>query len=187
MELLRNKHIVQIACGRAHTLALTSSRDAWGWGAGVDGQLGNGQLVDIPVPERIASLQELDVRAVACGFDFSMCVTMSGEVLSWGRGDYGQLGQGCVAQLLRPTVIKETSSVSSSVPIKYLRLLIATCELRVLNSVPIRPAICRSSTSHAVRTIVCASRTREYCFAGALVRSASSATAAPTMFTSHNH
>ena len=42
-------------------------------GAGVDGQLGNGQLVDIPVPERIASLQELDVRAVACGFDFSMC------------------------------------------------------------------------------------------------------------------
>ena len=40
---------------------------------------------------------------------------MSGEVLTWGLGDHGQLGLGEVSRVLVPTIVNETSNVANSV------------------------------------------------------------------------
>lgn len=43
---------------------------------------------------------------VACGWQHTLCLTDSREVLSWGYGEDGQLGHGDWEDSLRPRVIE---------------------------------------------------------------------------------
>jgi hypothetical protein len=44
IEALREKHVVAVACGQQHCLALTADHQVYSWGLGVFGQLGHGTL-----------------------------------------------------------------------------------------------------------------------------------------------
>lgn len=77
----------------------------WSWGAGTDGQLGTGRLQDEQIPQQL-SLSLPSVSSLACGGAHVIALTSDGKVLSWGRGDSGQLGHGeVVNNLLYPKAI----------------------------------------------------------------------------------
>jgi E3 ubiquitin-protein ligase HERC2 len=61
--------IVSIACGTAHTAAVTASGELYTWGKHADGRLGyvNAGEVDQSIPQRVEALDGKVVRQVACG------------------------------------------------------------------------------------------------------------------------
>ena len=83
-----------VACGAAHSLAVTSSGEVLSWGLGGSGQLGHGDLESTTAPRRIAGLAAEVVLGCACGFGHSIVLTKSGTVYSWGWNRDGQLGVG---------------------------------------------------------------------------------------------
>ena len=84
---------VSIAAGSESTCALTAAGDAYCWGRGASGQLGNGAYgSDSATPVAVVGghkFVSIDVGASnACG------LTAAGAALCWGYGDFGQLGRG---------------------------------------------------------------------------------------------
>ncbi|GAU41379.1 hypothetical protein TSUD_398160 [Trifolium subterraneum] len=91
------------------------SERLWSWGAGTDGQLGTGRLQDEQIPQQL-SLSS--VSSLACGGAHVIALTSgataifylinsaTGKVLSWGRGNSGQLGHGeVVNNVLYPKAV----------------------------------------------------------------------------------
>ena len=76
VKTLATKHIVQIACGQYHNLALTNSGDLYSWGANSYGQLGQGYMNEkIATPTIIKSLAGIPIAFIACGGNHSFAVS----------------------------------------------------------------------------------------------------------------
>ena len=45
-------------------------------------------------PVLISALQSVQVTHIACGSTYSAAISSSGELYTWGRGNYGRLGHG---------------------------------------------------------------------------------------------
>lgn len=74
--------------------AKTQQNDAWCWGNNDHGAIGDGTSINIRnVPTKVDALagQIVDVSA---GYMFSCAIVTGGGVKCWGRGQYGQLGNG---------------------------------------------------------------------------------------------
>ncbi|RHY51203.1 hypothetical protein DYB34_005662, partial [Aphanomyces astaci] len=111
-------HIVDVACGRAHSAALGhngSTRNTWRiivilplgavytWGSGEDGALGLDDVESALIPT--ALLLPSSVQAIACGSRHTLAITSEFTVLSWGWNMYGQLGLGHLDTVRIPTDI----------------------------------------------------------------------------------
>lgn len=72
-----------VACGAAHTLAVTEGGRLFGWGANDDGQLGCGDSAMRPRPEACGGGSLPAVAAIACGALHSVAVTRAGVVFAW--------------------------------------------------------------------------------------------------------
>ncbi|XP_023713900.1 E3 ubiquitin-protein ligase HERC2 [Cryptotermes secundus] len=96
IEALRGKEIIDIACGGAHSAAITSNRDVYTWGKGRYGRLGHGDSEDQLKPKLVEALLSYRVMDIACGSGDAqtLCITDDDNVWSWGDGDYGKLGRG---------------------------------------------------------------------------------------------
>lgn len=87
--------IVQIACGHYHFLFLTNDGKVYVMGNNDYGQLGLGTTKNIVAqPVYLKSLQGIPVMQIACGAYHSMVLTVSGNIFSFGKNDFGQLGFG---------------------------------------------------------------------------------------------
>ncbi|MGO9407358.1 MAG: RCC1 domain-containing protein [Acidimicrobiales bacterium] len=75
----------------------------WAWGAGSDGQLGNGALGLSDVPVKVHGLA--DAVSVAASAEDGYAVLKNGTVWAWGANNRGQLGDG-------------TQGLSSDVPVQ---------------------------------------------------------------------
>jgi len=96
--------VVAISMGAHHSAAVTADGDLYTWGDNMFGQLGyksntfrgaDGQTAGMPytaTPTKVPGLK--DVVAVSLGFAHSAALTSNGEVYTWGRNDFGQLGYG---------------------------------------------------------------------------------------------
>ncbi|KAG1932878.1 RCC1 and BTB domain-containing protein 2 isoform X1 [Pimephales promelas] len=83
---LQGINIVQVACGYAHTLALTDEGFVYSWGANSYGQLGTGNKSNQAVPTLINMDKERMVEVAACHTSHtSAAKTQSGQVLMWGQ------------------------------------------------------------------------------------------------------
>ncbi|KFM56578.1 E3 ubiquitin-protein ligase HERC2, partial [Stegodyphus mimosarum] len=102
------KRVKQVSCGSrdAQTLALTDDDMVYSWGDGDFGKLGRGGSEGCRVPENIESLNGLGVIHVECGAQFSLALTNSGQVWTWGKGDYFRLGHGEESHVRRPQLIE---------------------------------------------------------------------------------
>jgi len=95
---------VQVIAGEAHVCALFHSGDIKCWGAFNDGRLGYpGQQEDVGDDETPADMPFVSVGApvvqLALGFDFTCARLESGDVVCWGNGADGRLGQGSTDDL----------------------------------------------------------------------------------------
>ncbi|XP_037385436.1 E3 ISG15--protein ligase HERC5 isoform X1 [Talpa occidentalis] len=91
--ILQEKIIIQVTCGDHHSLALSKGGELFAWGQNLHGQLGVGRtLVSIPVPQVVEQLSGVPLVQISAGEAHSMALSMSGNVYSWGRNNFGQLG-----------------------------------------------------------------------------------------------
>ncbi|XP_063233987.1 probable E3 ubiquitin-protein ligase HERC1 isoform X2 [Bacillus rossius redtenbacheri] len=99
----------QIVCGQNCTFVIQSNGTVLACGEGSYGRLGQGNSDDLHSLSIISSLQGFVVIALAtsCGSDgHSLALAESGEVFSWGDGDYGKLGHGNSDRQRRPRQIE---------------------------------------------------------------------------------
>ncbi|OAE31917.1 hypothetical protein AXG93_4485s1040 [Marchantia polymorpha subsp. ruderalis] len=105
----RELQFVRVACGAAHTVALTGSGDVYTFGQGAFGALGHGSKDDIDSPKLVETLWGLGIVQVACGENHSAALSADGQVFTWGRGKYGQLGHGTVESEFHPVAVTALS------------------------------------------------------------------------------
>ncbi|CAK9041434.1 Acetate/butyrate--CoA ligase AAE7, partial [Durusdinium trenchii] len=99
---LQDVCIVQIACGDAHTVALSREGLLYSWGGGGCGQLGHSETSKMPkdedgcpyqlTPRVVEHLRPHVVSSVACGKAHTIAVSQRGRMFTWGAGACGQLG-----------------------------------------------------------------------------------------------
>lgn len=108
VQSLVGKRIIQVACGSrdAQTLALTEDGAVYSWGDGDFGKLGRGGSEGSMVPHEIERLSNIGVVQIECGAQFSLALTKSGEVWTWGKGDYFRLGHGTDQHVRKPAPIQ---------------------------------------------------------------------------------
>ncbi|XP_049935460.1 uncharacterized protein LOC116260292 isoform X3 [Nymphaea colorata] len=102
-------HFVRVACGAAHTLALTGSGDVYSFGQGIYGALGLSDADDRCTPTHVQELWGLGIIQIACGENHSAALSVDGQVFTWGRGKYGQLGHDSLQSELKPLPVKALS------------------------------------------------------------------------------
>lgn len=83
-----------VAGGGAHAIALTSDGEVFTWGRGTHGQLGHGNLDNMPHPKLVKFLENHTVTCVSAGWNHSGFATDSGQLFMCGDGSFGQLGTG---------------------------------------------------------------------------------------------
>ncbi|XP_012502611.1 PREDICTED: E3 ISG15--protein ligase HERC5 [Propithecus coquereli] len=106
-SILREKNIIQITCGDYHSLALSKGGELFAWGQNVHGQLGLGSTFpSTPTPEMVESLAGVPLVQISAGEAHSMALSMSGNVYSWGKNDFGQLGLGHTDNKDSPSLIE---------------------------------------------------------------------------------
>ncbi|KAK7368131.1 hypothetical protein VNO80_10153 [Phaseolus coccineus] len=71
-----------------------SEQVVWSWGAGTEGQLGTKIVQDEVFPQHLHQPSLSSISSLACGGAHVIALTSAGKVLSWGRGNSGQLGHG---------------------------------------------------------------------------------------------
>ncbi|KAK7435367.1 hypothetical protein VKT23_019722 [Stygiomarasmius scandens] len=98
----KGTRFVDAACGRNHTLLVGSDGQVWSAGANSLGQCGHYPCPEIPNFKLIQGLQHDGVpeRAVkvSAGITFSLILTESGKVFSFGSAEKGQLGNGSTGE-----------------------------------------------------------------------------------------
>jgi alpha-tubulin suppressor-like RCC1 family protein len=85
--------VSSVAVGTGHTCAVTTANQAYCWGDGDFGKLGNGfdgELSTTPSPV----LTNLNFTTITAGEDHTCGVTTTNELYCWGDGRDGQLGDG---------------------------------------------------------------------------------------------
>ena len=110
-DFLSSFDIMDITCGRNHSLALTSNGDVYGWGDNECGQVGCGSGARIiTLPTRIEIF--LKIKSISCGDYHSLALTQGRSVFSWGKNDYGQLGEFWVDKKNAPSNIIDNNIIS---------------------------------------------------------------------------
>ncbi|KAF0697947.1 Aste57867_11400 [Aphanomyces stellatus] len=99
LDALRGKHVVEVAAGAMHTLALLVDGDVFTWGNNSYGQCGVPEPT-VEMPRLVPCLVGRRITAIACGAGHSVAIAATGAVFSWGIGKQGQLGHGyeCVQE-----------------------------------------------------------------------------------------
>src|ERR1700681_4853953 len=104
--------VTAIAAGAQHSLALTSSGQVLAWGGNTYGQLGNGTTSNSSTPVQVSLFVGTTVTAIASGATHSLAVTSSGQVLAWGGGYFGQLGDGTTTSSSTPVAVSLPSGTT---------------------------------------------------------------------------
>lgn len=92
VEELKDLVIVGGAVGKSHSLFLTDDGQVYACGENKSGQCGIGNTDALVLKPQKIKFEDKKVIKVACGAEFSMLLTDSGHVYSFGLPEYGQLG-----------------------------------------------------------------------------------------------
>lgn len=100
--------IVQIACGGAHTCALTDTGFIYSWGWPKYGQTGHGDRdrSTNKVPRKIEHELARNISKVACGSKHTLAIDRNGLAISFGCGEHGEIGHGDSDIRMLPTRIE---------------------------------------------------------------------------------
>jgi alpha-tubulin suppressor-like RCC1 family protein len=107
--------VIAINARGYHTMAKKSDGTIWTWGLNTWGQLGDGTNSNRWSPTRVTSLVGHTIDYIAGGGDFCMALLSNHTVLSWGRNDFGEVGNGTfntIGQFL-PTPVVQTTGLTN--------------------------------------------------------------------------
>eukprot|EP01126_Amoeba_proteus_P041083 TRINITY_DN4409_c0_g1_i2.p1 TRINITY_DN4409_c0_g1~~TRINITY_DN4409_c0_g1_i2.p1 ORF type:complete len:345 (+),score=72.81 TRINITY_DN4409_c0_g1_i2:571-1605(+) len=114
-QLPQLSKIVSLSCGYSHMLALNSSGVVFSWGTHLDGECGQGwseEIISSPTPIKFG-LEGVNVLGISSGLKFSLALTTTGDVFSWGWGEYGKLGHGRGETLIFPQKIESLANIEA--------------------------------------------------------------------------
>ena len=110
--VLSGRTVVAVAAGSYHSLALCSDGTVAAWGYNYFGQLGNDTTSSSGVPVAVDTAGVLSgktVAAVTAGYLHSMALCADGTVATWGRNNYGQLGNNSTTDSSVPVAVSMSS------------------------------------------------------------------------------
>jgi len=119
--VLSGKTITQVAAGSNHTIALASDGTVYTWGFNAVGQLGNGSVTDSNFPVAVDTsgvLSGKTITQVAAGYYHSIALASDGTVYTWGRNNFGQLGNGNNTNSNVPVAVNTSGELSGKTIIK---------------------------------------------------------------------
>ncbi|WP_175428390.1 FIVAR domain-containing protein [Bacillus solimangrovi] len=97
IQIPKGAKIKQVSAGSDHTIALASDGTLYTWGDNEFGQLGdgnNGLKAIQPSPTAISIPEGASIKQIKSGGDHTIALTSDGTLYTWGRNEYGQLGNG---------------------------------------------------------------------------------------------
>ena len=97
--------ITQVAAGDFHSMALNKDGILHAWGCGSWGKLGQSYDGNVSAPRVVSTLTSSHVQSVACGGHHTACITVTGDVWTWGKGYRGQLGHKTVQEEYSPRLV----------------------------------------------------------------------------------
>jgi alpha-tubulin suppressor-like RCC1 family protein len=98
--------IVAIGGGSSHTVALKNDGTVWTWGDNNYGELGDGTTTNRSAPVRVVGQGGSGflsgITAISSGEFHIIALKDDGTVWTWGRNEYGQLGDGTTTSTSTP-------------------------------------------------------------------------------------
>ena len=114
--------VAKISAGWVHSLAIDRSGTAWAWGYNYDGQLGDNTTNYRHTPTRVSppagqgsAGTGLAAARISAGYYHSLAIGQDGNTYAWGDNQYGQLGNGSLAQSSTPTQVALNSLLITGV------------------------------------------------------------------------
>ena len=104
--------IIQVSAGGRHSCAVSSSGNVKCWGKGINGQLGNNEMLNNNHPVLVMDGEESDtplsdIVQVSVGNEHTCVLTGSGNVKCWGMGANGQLGNNQIINKNHPVFVMD--------------------------------------------------------------------------------
>ncbi|XP_015897159.2 ultraviolet-B receptor UVR8 isoform X1 [Ziziphus jujuba] len=87
-------YVKEIACGGRHSAIITDAGVLLTFGWGLYGQCGHGSTQDQLRPTCVNSLSGIQVKTMAAGLWHTLCISVEGNVYTFGGNQFGQLGTG---------------------------------------------------------------------------------------------
>jgi alpha-tubulin suppressor-like RCC1 family protein len=97
----------------SHILSVKDNGQIWVWGSNSYGQLGLNNTISYSSPVQTA-IDNSNWNFISAGYEFSMAVDQLGQIWSWGKNNYGQLGI--------------NSDINTSSPVLILGAAYQTCK-----------------------------------------------------------
>lgn len=110
-KVYSKEFFIKVYSGSFHHFGVSKKNELFAWGLNNYGQLGFESEENIALPHKVELLNGIKIKEVDGGFHHSMLLTEDGNVYSWGRGDYGQLGHGNAENVTQPKLIETFESL----------------------------------------------------------------------------
>jgi alpha-tubulin suppressor-like RCC1 family protein len=94
----------QVSAGQIHNLGLTNYGEAWAWGSGANGRLGDNSVTAKSSPVLVVG-GFTDWCQIAAGSTHSLGLRTNGTVWAWGSGVNGRLGDDTTISKLSPVSV----------------------------------------------------------------------------------
>eukprot|EP00644_Phytophthora_capsici_P004622 jgi/Phyca11/545913/estExt2_Genewise1Plus.C_PHYCAscaffold_190321 len=117
---------LKVDCGDAHCVGLTIEGGLVTWGRGGSGQQGRGNISDTFSPTIVTKLTGTRWRDVAAGENWSMALSIDGQVWSWGGCGAAVLGHGLQGSERNTLLAQTLISCFSTPDIRICRLSAGT-------------------------------------------------------------
>jgi len=105
--------VVSVAAGDRHAIAAKADGTVWVWGYNDFGQLGQGTISPTSAASPVPVTGFSDVVAVGSGLFHCLVVRADGTVWAWGKGDFGELGNGVASTSGTPAPVTGLTGVTA--------------------------------------------------------------------------
>ena len=113
--VLSGKTLIDVACGKHHTLVLSSAGRVFAWGHSNYGELGDASATPRHSPVAVDTsgfLATRTISSITAGDFFSAALTDDGLLCAWGSNHSGQIGDGTGLDATVPTAVDMTGAMA---------------------------------------------------------------------------
>ncbi len=103
-----------IGVGRNHSCAIADNDQAYCWGGGMNGTLGNGSTSDQNTPILVTNPAGISSwKTIQTGAFYTCAIADNNQAYCWGESSYGRLGNGSTSDQSTPVLVTNPTGVNS--------------------------------------------------------------------------